>query len=98
MGPYLLTSDEAGDVNDMHLQTWVNGELRQDALVKDLIFDVPTLVATISENITLLPGDIILTGTPVGVGIGFQPPVFLKSGDLVKVSIDPIGTIENKII
>ena len=82
----------------MHLQTWVNGELRQDALVKDLIFDVPTLVATISENITLLPGDIILTGTPVGVGIGFQPPVFLKSGDLVKVSIDPIGTIENKII
>jgi len=98
MGPFLLTSDEAGNINDMHLQTWVNGELRQDALVKDLIFDVPTLIATISESITLLPGDVILTGTPVGVGIGFKPPVFLKSGDLVKVTIDPIGTIENKII
>ena len=98
MGPFLLTSDEAGDINDMHLRTWVNEELRQDALVKDLIFDVPTLIATLSESITLLPGDVILTGTPVGVGIGFQPPVFLKSGDLVRVTIDPIGTIENKVI
>ena len=98
MGPFLLTSDEAGDINDMHLRTWVNEELRQDVIVKDLIFDVPTLIATLSESITLLPGDVILTGTPVGVGIGFQPPVFLKSGDLVRVTIDPIGTIENKII
>ena len=89
--------DEAGDVGEMHLRTWVNGELRQDASVADLIFDIPTLIETISEGITLLPGDVILTGTPVGCGIGFEPPVFLQSGDVVKVTIDPIGTIENRV-
>ena len=97
MGPAILTADEAGDVRDMHLRTWVNGELRQDAKVADLIFDIPTLIETISEGITLLPGDIILTGTPMGCGIGFEPPVFLKAGDVVKVTIDPIGSIENAV-
>ena len=97
MGPAILTADEAGDVREMRLQTWVNGEARQDAAVADLIFDIPTLIETLSEGITLLPGDIILTGTPVGVGIGFQPPVFLQAGDVVKVTIDPIGTIKNKV-
>jgi 2-keto-4-pentenoate hydratase/2-oxohepta-3-ene-1,7-dioic acid hydratase in catechol pathway len=97
MGPAILTSDEAGDVGEMRLRTWVNGEARQDVKVADLIFDVPTLIETISQGITLLPGDVILTGTPVGVGIGFEPPVFLKSGDVVKITIDPIGTIENKV-
>jgi 2-keto-4-pentenoate hydratase/2-oxohepta-3-ene-1,7-dioic acid hydratase in catechol pathway len=97
MGPAILTADEAGDVRDMRLRTWVNGEERQDAKVADLIFDIPTLIETISEGITLLPGDVILTGTPVGVGIGFEPPVFLKAGDVVKVTIDPIGTIENTV-
>ena len=92
-----VTGDEAGDVAEMRLRTWVNGELRQDAQVADLIFDVPTLIETISAGITLLPGDVILTGTPVGVGIGYDPPVFLKSGDVVKITIDPIGTIENKV-
>ena len=98
MGPAILTADAAGDVAEMRLRTWVNGEARQDAQVADLIFDVPTLIETISEGITLLPGDVILTGTPVGVGIGYDPPVFLKSGDVVKVTIDPIGTIENKVV
>lgn len=98
MGPAILTADEAGDVREMRLRTWVNGETRQDAKVVDLIFDIPTLIETISEGITLLPGDVILTGTPVGVGIGFDPPVFLQSGDVVKVTIDPIGTIENKVV
>ncbi|NKB49007.1 MAG: hydrolase [Alphaproteobacteria bacterium] len=97
MGPAILTADEAGDAREMRLRTWVNGEERQDAKVADLIFDIPTLIETLSEGITLLPGDVILTGTPVGVGIGFEPPVFLKSGDVVKVTIDPIGTIENKV-
>jgi len=97
MGPAILTAGEAGDVRDMRLRTWVNGEQRQDAKVADLIFDIPTLIETISEGITLLPGDVILTGTPVGVGIGYEPPVFLKAGDVVKVTIDPIGSIENKV-
>ncbi len=97
MGPVILTADEAGDVGEMRLRTWVNGEKRQDAKVADLIFDIPTLIETISEVITLLPGDIILTGTPVGCGIGFEPPVFLQTGDVVKVTIDPIGTIENTV-
>ncbi|MCZ6589850.1 MAG: fumarylacetoacetate hydrolase family protein, partial [Alphaproteobacteria bacterium] len=97
MGPAILTANEAGDVREMRQRTWVNGEARQDAKVADLIFDIPTLIETISGGITLLPGDIILTGTPVGVGIGFDPPVFLQSGDVVKVTIDPIGTIENRV-
>lgn len=94
-GPAILTADEAGDVRDMRLRTWVNGEERQDAKVADLIFDIPTLIEDLSEGITLLPGDVILTGTPVG--IGFEPPVFLKSGDVVKITIDPIGSIENEV-
>jgi len=97
MGPVLLTADEAGNPDNFHLRTEVNGELRQESSCSELIFDIPTLVETISAGITLLPGDIIITGTPAGVGIGFDPPVFLKNGDVVKVTIDPIGTIENTV-
>ena len=97
MGPVLLTADEAGDVKDFRLTTIVNGETRQDASVADLIFDIPTLIETLSAGITLLPGDIIATGTPVGVGIGYNPPIFLKPGDTVSVTIDPIGTLENGV-
>ena len=97
MGPALLTADEAGHPDSFHLTTEVNGELRQDSSCKALIFDVPTLIETISAGITLLPGDIIVTGTPVGVGIGFTPPVFLKKGDVVRINIDPIGAIENTV-
>ena len=95
MGPVLLTKDEAGNPDSFHLKTEVNGEVRQNSSCSALIFDIPTLIKTISEGITLLPGDIIITGTPVGVGIGFEPPVFLKKGDNIKVTIEPIGTIEN---
>ncbi len=63
----------------------------------DLIFDIPTLIETISVGITLKPGDIIATGTPVGVGIGFEPPMFLKKGDVVEVTIEPIGTVRNEV-
>tara|TARA_B100000315_G_scaffold257951_1_gene308533 strand:- start:1424 stop:2320 length:897 start_codon:yes stop_codon:yes gene_type:complete len=97
MGPMIVTADEAGHPDSFHLRTVVNGETRQDASVADLIFDIPTLIETISAGITLKPGDIIATGTPVGVGIGFEPPVFLKKGDVVEVTIEPIGTIRNEV-
>ncbi len=97
MGPVLLTADEAGHPDTFHLKTEVNGELRQDSSCAALIFDIPTLIECISAGITLLPGDIIVTGTPVGVGIGFKPPVFLKKGDVVRVDISPIGAIENVV-
>lgn len=97
MGPVLLTADEAGNVNDFHLTTVVNGETRQDASVADLIFDIPTIIEALSVGMTLLPGDIIATGTPVGVGIGFDPPIYLKPGDVVAVTIEPIGTLENGV-
>ncbi|MBT3915875.1 MAG: fumarylacetoacetate hydrolase family protein [Rhodospirillaceae bacterium] len=97
MGPMIVTADEAGHPDTFHLKTVVNGETRQDASVADLIFDIPTLIECISAGITLKPGDIIATGTPVGVGIGFEPPVFLKKGDVVEVTIEPIGTIRNEI-
>jgi len=96
MGPIVVTADEV-DHQDLRIQCWVNDELRQDANTKDLIFDIPTLIETLSAGIELLPGDIIATGTPEGVGIGFNPPKFLRSGDEVKVSIQGIGTLVNRI-
>ena len=97
MGPAILTADEVPDPGALRLRTWVNGELRQDAPVSDLIFDIPTLIETISAGITLQPGDLIATGTPAGVGIGFQPPKFLKSGDVVRVEVTSIGVLENPV-
>jgi Fumarylacetoacetate (FAA) hydrolase family len=97
MGPYAVSADEAGDVSARWLETRVNGELRQSAPVKDLIFDIPVLVETLSAGMTLLPGDIIATGTPAGVGIGFEPPRFLASGDVVEVSVTGLGTLRNRI-
>jgi 2-keto-4-pentenoate hydratase/2-oxohepta-3-ene-1,7-dioic acid hydratase in catechol pathway len=73
----------------------VNKELRQNANTRDLIFDIPTLVSTISAGLTLVPGDIISTGTPAGVGIGFNPPKFLRAGDVVTISITRLGTLTN---
>lgn len=96
MGPWLVTADELNGA-DTRVRCWVNGELRQDARTTDLIFDIPTLIATISAGITLYPGDLIATGTPVGVGIGFKPPRYLKSGDRVKIEIDGIGVLENPV-
>ncbi len=97
MGPYAVSADEAGDVQTLEVETLVNGERRQLAPVKDLIFDIPALIETISAGITLLPGDVIATGTPAGVGIGFDPPRFLASGDVVEVSITRLGTLRNRI-
>ncbi len=96
LGPWITTADEA-PVDSMRMQTWVNGELRQDARMSQLIFDVPTLIETMSRAMTLLPGDIIATGTSVGVGIGFTPPKFLRHGDLVRVAVTGLGELNNRV-
>ena len=97
MGPYLVTADEL-DAQNTTVQCWVNGELRQNTNTTDLIFKIPKLIETISAGITLYPGDIIATGTPVGVGIGFKPPKYLVAGDIVKIAIGGIGAIENPVL
>jgi 2-keto-4-pentenoate hydratase/2-oxohepta-3-ene-1,7-dioic acid hydratase in catechol pathway len=97
MGPYAVSADEVTDVTALQVESRVNGELRQSAPVKDLIFDIPELIATLSAGITLLPGDVIATGTPAGVGIGFDPPRFAVSGDLIEVSITGLGAQRNRI-
>ena len=97
MGPWIVTAD-ALDGEATRVRCWVNGELRQDASTRDLIFDIPTLIATCSRGITLYPGDIIATGTPAGVGMGLQPPRYLAPGDVVRVEIDGLGHIENKFV
>jgi 2-keto-4-pentenoate hydratase/2-oxohepta-3-ene-1,7-dioic acid hydratase in catechol pathway len=98
MGPYAVSADEVPDVTALLVESRVNGEPRQAAQVKDLIFDLPELIATISSGITLLPGDVIATGTPAGVGIGFDPPRFLSADDVVEVSITRLGTQRNRIV
>jgi 2-keto-4-pentenoate hydratase/2-oxohepta-3-ene-1,7-dioic acid hydratase in catechol pathway len=96
MGPWLVSADEM-DGQNTDVKCWVNGELRQDANTKDFIFDIPTLIECISAGITLYPGDLIATGTPAGVGIGFKPPKYLKSGDVVRIEIAGIGVLENPL-
>jgi 2-keto-4-pentenoate hydratase/2-oxohepta-3-ene-1,7-dioic acid hydratase in catechol pathway len=96
MGPALVTADEV-DGQGLDLYCYVNGELRQRANTRDLIFDIPTLIETLSAGITLYPGDIIATGTPEGVGVGFNPPRFLHRGDVVRIEIEGIGELENPI-
>jgi 2-keto-4-pentenoate hydratase/2-oxohepta-3-ene-1,7-dioic acid hydratase in catechol pathway len=95
MGPWAVTAYEL-DGQHTRVRCWVNGELRQDARTENLIFDIPTLIETISRGITLYPGDVIATGTPAGVGLGMDPPRFLAAGDVVRVEIDGIGVLENR--
>ena len=95
LGPWITSRDEAP--TDMRMQTWVNGEQRQNAHISQLIFDVPTLIETMSAAMTLLPGDIIATGTSVGVGVGFTPPKFLRQGDVVRVAISGLGELSNPV-
>lgn len=97
MGPFLVHKSAVPDPGNLHVQSKVNGEIRQNANTKDFIFDIPTLLATISAGITLEPGDIIATGTPAGVGAGFQPPKFLKSGDVIECIIENLGVLRNTI-
>lgn len=94
MGPWVVTADEV-DLENLVVTSSVNGELRQKATLQDMIFDIPTLIEVLSAGMTLNVGDVICTGTPAGVGIGFNPPKFLTPGDTVEVTINQIGTIRN---
>jgi len=96
MGPVAVTRNDI-NLADTRVRTWVNEELRQDSNTGLLIFDVPTIIQTISEGVTLLPGDVIATGTPAGVGIGFKPPRYMVDGDVVRCEIDGIGQLENTL-
>jgi acylpyruvate hydrolase len=96
-GPWITTADEVAEPGDLALRTWINGELRQDSRTSDLIFGIPEIVAFLRETITLEPGDLILTGTPSGVGMYFDPPRFLGSGDVVRIEIEGLGVIEHAV-
>ena len=96
-GPWITTADEVAEPENLALRTWNNGDLRQDSNTSDLIFGIPEIVAFISETITLEPGDLILTGTPSGVGMYFDPPRFLGSGDVVRIEIEGLGVIEHAV-
>ncbi len=96
-GPWITTADEVPDPHALQLRTWVNGDLRQDASTADMLFRADELVAFISETCTLRPGDLILTGTPSGVGMALDPPRFLASGDVVRIEIERLGAIEHPV-
>jgi 2-keto-4-pentenoate hydratase/2-oxohepta-3-ene-1,7-dioic acid hydratase in catechol pathway len=96
-GPWVTTADEVPDPGNLRLRTWVNSELRQDASTSDLIFGCQEIVDFISQTCRLLPGDVILTGTPSGVGMAMDPPRFLGSGDVVRIEIERLGAIEHAI-
>jgi acylpyruvate hydrolase len=96
-GPWVTTTDEVPNPDDLGLRTWVNGELRQDSRTDDLIFSVAQLVAFLQETCTLVPGDLILTGTPSGVGVYMDPPQFLTTGDVVRIEIESLGAIEHAV-
>ena len=91
MGPYLVTKEEIKDFNNLKMWLKVNGKTMQDGNTDDMIFQVPALVSYISQFMTLLPGDVISTGTPAGVGLGFNPPVFVKPGDVIELGIEDLG-------
>jgi 2-keto-4-pentenoate hydratase/2-oxohepta-3-ene-1,7-dioic acid hydratase in catechol pathway len=96
-GPWVTSADEVPDPGDLRLKTWVNGDLRQDSTTSDLIFGCDELVTFIAQTCTLRPGDLILTGTPSGVGMGLDPPQFLAAGDVVRIEIERLGTIEQRV-
>lgn len=97
LGPFLATKDEVENVNDLKMWLSVNGETKQDGTTANLVFGVPHLVSYLSQFMTLLPGDIISTGTPAGVGLGFDPPQYLKPGDVVELGIDCLGSSRQEV-
>ena len=98
MGPYLVTKDEMSDICDVGLWLSVNGQKYQNGSTKNLIFSVPQLIAYVSKFMTLLPGDVISTGTPAGVGLGFKPPIYLKAGDVVELGADGLGVAKQNVV
>jgi 2-keto-4-pentenoate hydratase/2-oxohepta-3-ene-1,7-dioic acid hydratase in catechol pathway len=97
-GPWMVTRDEISDPHNLNIELRVNDELRQRATTADLIHDIPALIEFISQDLTLRPGDIISTGTPSGVGVYLDPPVFLKAGDRIEIKIEPIGMLSNHVV
>jgi 2-keto-4-pentenoate hydratase/2-oxohepta-3-ene-1,7-dioic acid hydratase in catechol pathway len=98
LGPFLATPDEVGNVHDLAMWLTVNGETRQKSRTKEMVFGVADLVSYLSRFMTLLPGDVISTGTPAGVGLGFKPPVFLKAGDVVELGIEGLGRQRQTVV
>ena len=98
IGPFLATKDEISDPDNLRLWLNVNGKNMQDGNTKTFIFKIPFLISYLSQFMTLLPGDVISTGTPAGVGLGFDPPVYLKAGDIVELGIDGLGTSIQKVV
>ncbi len=96
MGPFVVTDDEV-DAENLDIKCWVNGELRQNSNTSLLIFDIPTIIETLSAGMELQPGDVIATGTPAGVGIGFNPPKWVKTGDTIRIEVQGLGTLENSV-
>jgi 2-keto-4-pentenoate hydratase/2-oxohepta-3-ene-1,7-dioic acid hydratase in catechol pathway len=96
-GPWVTTADEVPDPSALRVRSWVNGEPRQDGSTADLIFSIDELIAFIAETITLVPGDLILTGTPAGVGMAMDPPRFLSAGDVVRLEVEGLGAIEHRV-
>jgi len=97
IGPYLVTPDEIEDPHNLQLWLKLNDEMLQDSNTSDLIFDIPHLISYVSQYMTLLPGDIISTGTPSGVGLGFDPPRYLKEGDVMELGIDGLGVARQTV-
>jgi 2-keto-4-pentenoate hydratase/2-oxohepta-3-ene-1,7-dioic acid hydratase in catechol pathway len=98
IGPALVTKDEIADVDNLRVTTRVNGKTVQDASTKDFIHDIPRLISYITDTVTLLPGDVIATGTPGGVGVSRTPPMYLQPGDIVEVEVEGIGVVRNPIV
>ena len=98
LGPILVTKDEMADVNNLNMWLNVNGQPFQKSNTDQLIFKIPAIVAYLSQFMTLLPGDVISTGTPPGVGLGFKPPIYLKEGDVMELSIEGLGTQKQKVV
>jgi 2,4-didehydro-3-deoxy-L-rhamnonate hydrolase len=91
MGPYMVTRDEIKDINNVRLWLKVNGKTYQNGTTANMVFNVAYLVSYVSQFMTLLPGDVISTGTPAGVGLGFNPPIYIKPGDVIELGIDGMG-------
>jgi len=98
LGPWLVTRDELPNPHDLRLTCRVNGVLKQDASTSQMVFDIPALIEELSAGMTLEPGDVLLTGAPAGAGIGFDPPEFLRAGDVIEVAIEGIGTLRNPVV
>ena len=98
LGPFLASPDELRDPSNLEMWLKVNGEIRQNSSTANMIFEVATLLSYVSEFMTLLPGDVISTGTPAGVGLGMKPPQYLKSGDVVELGIEGLGESRQRVV